>query len=131
MDEKIKFDIRFDKDAAKEYQKIKLPDLEIVDKSIDELMYRADEVGKPLGNNSSTKLAGCREIKLRNAGIRIIYRVTAEQVDILRVVYVLAIERRSNDFAFKQAHKRYKKVKNNPDFSKNLKHAKKWKGKDT
>lgn len=45
-----KFDIRFDRSAVKEYQKLKQPDLAIVNKSIDELMVRADEVGKSLFN---------------------------------------------------------------------------------
>ncbi|WP_169089615.1 hypothetical protein [Paenibacillus sp. PL91] len=42
------------------------------------------------------------------AGIRIVFRVTNEVVDILRIVYVLTIERRTRDMAFKIAHGRLK-----------------------
>ncbi|GKV65627.1 MULTISPECIES: type II toxin-antitoxin system RelE/ParE family toxin [unclassified Sporosarcina] len=111
-DNESKFDIRFDVGAAKEYQKIKQPDLTLVNKSIDELMFRADEIGKPLGNKRDMKLAGCREIKLRDAGIRIIYRVSNEIVEVLRVVYILAIEKRSRDFVFKIASVRLNELKN-------------------
>jgi mRNA interferase RelE/StbE len=82
-----RFDIRFDVDAEKEYLQLDNSVLSVVNAAIDELVYRADEVGKSLGNHSNTKLAGCKEIKLRNAGIRIIFRITNESVDILRIVY--------------------------------------------
>lgn len=72
---------------------------------------RADEVGKTLGNNNITKLCGCKEIKLRDAGIRIVFRVTNETVEVLRIVYILTIEERSDDFAFKVAHKRNKALR--------------------
>jgi mRNA interferase RelE/StbE len=96
-----RFDIRFDKDAEKEYNKLDNSVLGIVNKAINELVYRADEVGKNLGNHSNTKLAGCKEIKLRDVGIRIVFRVTDTIVEVLRVVYILAIEQRSRDLAFK------------------------------
>ena len=82
--------------------------LGIVNKAINELVYRADEVGKTLGNHSNTKLAGCKEIKLRDVGIRIVFRVTDTIVEVLRVVYILAIEQRSRDLAFKVADQRLK-----------------------
>lgn len=122
----VKFDVRLDKDAAKEYQKIKQPDLSIVDKSIDELMIRADEVGKPLGNKRGMNLAGCKEIKLRDAGIRIVFRVTNETVEVLRVVYILAIEKRSRDFVFKIASARLKLVKDKKVLLQTLKESKKF-----
>ncbi len=45
MQEK-KFDVRFDPDALKEYRKLDKSVLPIVNKVIDELEYRADEIGK-------------------------------------------------------------------------------------
>ena len=111
QEKEMKFDVRLDKDAAREYEKIKQPDLDLVNKSLDELLIRADEVGKFLGNKRDMKLAGCKEIKLREAGIRIVFRVTNETVQVLRVVYILAIEKRSRDFVFKIASSRLKKLK--------------------
>jgi len=95
-----RFEVRLDLDAVKEYNSLDNSVIKIVDKAIDELEYRADEVGKPLGNKRDLKLAGCKEIKLRDAGIRIIFKVTNDIVEILRVVYVLAVEKRSDDFVF-------------------------------
>ncbi len=85
---KRRFEIRFHPGALKEYQDLDNSAAEIVDKALEELENRTDEVGKTLRNNNDTKLAGCKEIKLRGAGIRIIYRITNEIVDILKVVYV-------------------------------------------
>lgn len=120
-----KFEVRLDRDAAREYSKLKQPVLDIVNKSIDELELRADEIGKPLGNKRNMKLAGCKEIKLRDAGVRIIYRITNETVDVLKVVYVLTIEKRSEDFVFKLASQRFKLFKE-ADKVAVLKKSRKW-----
>ena len=83
---------------------------------------------RPLGNKNSTKLAGCKEIKLRELGIRIVFRITCEKVEVLRIVYVLAIEARSKDYVFKVAHERLKKFKGHSKerLAKLLKRSKKW-----
>ena len=127
MNGKPRFDIRFDKDAGKEYQKLKQPALEMVNKSIDELEYRADEVGKPLANKRTMKLAGCREIKLRKAGIRIIYKITDQQVDVLRVIWILSVEKRSDDYVFKKASHRHQVFRENDTPLEKLKQSKSWK----
>jgi len=73
-------------------------------------------------------LAGCKEIKLREVGIRIVFRITCEKVEVLRIVYALAIEERSKDFVFKIAHDRLKKLKGltKERLAKILKRSKKW-----
>ena len=126
-----RFDVRLDPDALKEYNRLDNSVLDIVNKQIDELEFRADEVGKTLENNNSTKLAGCREIKLRDAGLRIIYRVTSKTVEVLRIVYILTIEKRSNDFVFKTADKRNKEFRQlkNEDMAKHLTDLPKWEDK--
>lgn len=45
---------------------------------------RADEVVKPLHG----ELAGCRELKYREAGIRVVYRIVGEKVEIVEVVAI-------------------------------------------
>lgn len=94
------FDVRFDVDAYKEYMKLDNSVAGMVDKALHELEIRADEVGKALTNRQSTKLHGCKEVKLREAGIRIVFRVTNEIVEVLRIVYVLTIEKRADDIVF-------------------------------
>ena len=106
-----RFVIRFDPDAVKEYESLDGSVVSIVDKAIDELKDRADEVGKPLGNKRNQRLAGCKEIKFRDAGIRIIFRISNEKVDVLCIVYVLAISRRDKDQVFGAAASRLIKTK--------------------
>lgn len=128
MTEEKRFEIKLDPDALKEYLKIDDSVIEIVDKAIEDLEYRADVVGTILRNNSSTKLAGCKEKKLRDAGIRIVFKVTEDRVDILHIVYILTIEKRSNDSVFKIAHKRNVKIKqlSKEQFHKHLIVCKRW-----
>ena len=124
-----KFDVRMDPDAAKEYQKLDGTYKKFVNKSIDELEFRADKVGKPLENQNSSKLAGCKEVKLRDTGIRIIFRVTNDIVDVLRIVYIISIEHRSKDFVFRISNKRYGEFKKIPKagLKEYLARQKKWK----
>jgi len=82
-----------------------------VDKALERLETRADEIGKPLQNKHSTKLHGCKAIKLRRAELRIVFRVTAEIVDVLRIVYVLTIEKRDLNLVFDVAHTRWHRFK--------------------
>lgn len=127
-----RFEVILDPDALKEYNKLDNSVVEMVDKVIDELEYRADEVGKTLSNYNDTKLAGCKEIKLKNIGIRIVFRITNEKVDVLRVAYILTVEKRSDDFVFKIAHKRYKFLKalSKPSLVEYLKRQLNWRNRE-
>lgn len=106
-----RFEVRFEPAAYREYQKLDGSLVEIVDKKLEELEYRADVIGKLLRNTQNAKLAGCREIKLRDAGIRIIYQITDQKVNILRIVYILTIEKRADDYVFNLADKRLASIK--------------------
>jgi mRNA interferase RelE/StbE len=109
-----RFEVIFAPDAAKEYKKLDNSVLAIVDKAIDGLEDRADEVGTVLHNYQKTKLAGCKEIKLRDAGVRIVFKITDQIVNVLQVVYILTIERRDKDHVFRIANKRYQEFKEAP-----------------
>ena len=79
----------YDKTAEKEYLSL--------DGSVRAL--RADEIGKPL----SGLLAGCRELKFRTDGIRVIYRIRDGHVE---VVQIIAIGTRDKDRVFDLAARR-------------------------
>jgi mRNA interferase RelE/StbE len=83
----------------------------IVQKQILKLKENADTMGKELGNYNNTKLAGCRELKLLDAGIRIVYQITGEKVNVLAIVLVLAIEKRKDFQAFKIADQRLSELR--------------------
>ena len=97
-----RFEIRFAVQAFKEYESLDNSVVQIVDKKIEDLEKRADEIGTPLKGN----LSGYREIKLRDAGIRIIYQITEKTINILKIVYILAINKRTAGKVFKIAIQR-------------------------
>lgn len=85
--------------AAKEYLVLRNPTKEFVDKGLRRLQERADAIGKPLAGN----LKGCRELKFRADGIRIVYRIKDGKV---QIVEIIAIAKRENGDAFRIARKR-------------------------
>lgn len=106
-----RFNVLFHKDAQKEYERLDSSVVTAVNKAVDELEERADEVGKPLGNTTIAKLAGCKEIKLRELGIRIVFRIRGGEVLLIRIVEVLAIGKRERELVFKAADKRLRGIK--------------------
>lgn len=122
-----RFDVRFDVDAFTEYQRLDHSLSDVVDKALTRLEERADEIGTPLQNKYATKLHGCKEIKLRQAGLRIVFRVTDQTVEVLRVVYILTIERRDLDFVFRVADKRLRRFKSRVNPHEILTRSPRWK----
>lgn len=71
----------------------------MVDKGIARLALRADEIGKPL----SGPLAGCKELKFRSDGIRVVFRIVGDRVEVVQIV---AIGHRDKGKVFASATKR-------------------------
>ena len=61
--------------------------------------------GKPLGNKQSNDLAGFLKIKLRDAGIRVVYKLIRTETEMLVVV----IGARADDEVYEMAQHRAKK----------------------
>lgn len=98
-----RFRVEFiNKEAQKEYQHLDGSVRAMCTKGLARLALRADEIGKPL----SGSLQGCRELKFRANGLRIIYRIEGSKVEIVRVAKILAIGARENDKVFKVAANR-------------------------
>lgn len=74
----------YDKTAEKEYLSLDGSVRAMVDKGIARLTLRADEIGKPL----SGLLAGCRELKFRTDGIRVIYRIRDGHVEVVQIIAI-------------------------------------------
>lgn len=62
--------------------------------------------GKPLGNHGSTNLAGLMKIKLRSAGLRIVYLLRRTETSMLVVV----IGVRADEDVYEIAQKRVKRI---------------------
>ena len=94
-----RFELRFMPGASKEYAALDGSVLVLVDKGLDRLMQRGDQIGKPLGG----VLRGCRELKFRADGIRIIYRIAAGCIEVIEVI---AIGKRDKGRVFDVAARR-------------------------
>ena len=88
-----------DRAAQKEYLNLDGSTRRLVDSGLMRLRVRADEIGKPL----SGRLSGCKELKFRAIGIRIIFRIVNGEIEIVEIV---AIGRRDKGDVFSRAEKR-------------------------
>ena len=61
--------------------------------------------GKPLGNHNSTNLAGLPKIKLRSAGLCVVYQLRHTESSMLVIVIGIRADEEVYDIAQKRAHK--------------------------
>lgn len=103
-----KFEITFIPKAAKEYKKIDGSVKKLVDIALKKMEERADILGEDLINKKSgAKLHGCRKIKFRDAGIRIVYRIVGDKAEIVEVI---AIGKRDDNEVYSLAHRRLQEM---------------------
>lgn len=110
-----RFKLRFDKKAQKEYEKLDGSVKLHVNKGLAKLRTRANTIGKELENKRNMKLYGCRELKFKGSGIRVIYRITGRKEDKLEIVMILGVGDRDEDKAFKDASDRLAELFKNLD----------------
>lgn len=95
-----RFTVRFyNEDAMKEYRKLDGSTRKLVNVGLKKLEARADEIGKPLAG----PLQGCKELKYRKDGIRVVFRIAG---DVIEIVDVIAIGNRADGEVFRSAEKR-------------------------
>lgn len=66
--------------------------------------------GKPLGNKNNIKLAGFLKVKLRGAGLRIVYKLARIENQMVMIV----IGARQDEEAYESAYRRIRKSDFNP-----------------
>ncbi len=93
------YELVFTRGAQKELADLDGSVREMVLKGLARLRVRPLEIGKPLGGS----LTGCRELKFRSDGIRVVYRVRGGQI---QIVDILAIGARDKGKAFRTAEQR-------------------------
>ena len=98
-----RFEIRLIPAATKEYKRLDGSIKKLVDVAFRKLEARADEIGEELFDQKDTKLLGCRKVKFRKYGIRIVYRIVKDKVEIVQVI---AVAKREDNEVYKLAHKR-------------------------
>ncbi len=86
--------------AEREYRQLSPSARSLVDIGLRKLEERADEIGKPLGG----KLVGCKELKFRKDGLRIVFRIGEDGS--ARIVTIIAIGKRERQAVFATAEVR-------------------------
>jgi len=102
---KNKFEVVFIEEARKEYRKLDGSVKKLVKVAIAKMQERADELGEDLTTKHGINLIGCRKIKFRNAGIRIVYRIVGDRAEIAEII---TIGKREDNEVYKIAAKRLK-----------------------
>lgn len=86
--------------AAREYRKLDPSAKRLVNIALKKLEARADEIGAPLAR----ELAGCKKLKWRNAGLRMVFRIVDETT--VEIVEIIAIGQRDKEKVYKIAERR-------------------------
>ncbi len=112
MSQQKRFNVVFiDEEAEKEYRKLDGSTKKLIATGIRRLEERADEIGKPL----TGKLIGCKELKYRRDGIRVVFRIKENELGEMMVqlinVELIAIGTRSDGKVFDSASERLKSNK--------------------
>lgn len=98
-----RFELRFyNKKAKDEYLALDGSVKALLRPGLAKLQERADEIGTPLHGN----LAGCRKLKYRKDGWRIVYRVTNDMVELIEVAEIIATGKRERSKVYDTAEKR-------------------------
>ncbi len=101
-----RFEVEFYNQAAcKDYLSLDGSKRKMVQKGIARLAMRADEIGKPLTGT----LLGCKELKFRSDGIRVVFRIDE---GVVSIVQIIAIAQRDKGEAFDVATKRLEQPSN-------------------
>ena len=102
--------VTLSRDAQKDYDRLDKTQQTLVLKSLDKLAQNPLPVyqggyGKPLGNKRTLKLAGYYKVKIRKAGIRIVYELRCVKEN----VFVIVIGMRDSDTVYRTALERIQK----------------------
>jgi mRNA interferase RelE/StbE len=82
------FEVRLIPAAAKEYKCLDGSIRKLVNATFRKLEVRADQLGEELIARRDAKLLGCRKLKFRKHGIRIIFRIVKDKVEIVQVIVI-------------------------------------------
>lgn len=106
----MKWSLKYLPEAVKDLKALSGNQRIMVAKAIDKVLGNPLPVqeggyGKPLGNKSGNDLSGLLKIKLKSAGIRIVYKIYKTETEMLVVV----IGARADDEVYNMASHRIKK----------------------
>lgn len=100
---KTTFEVVFIEEALEDYQKLDGSQRKYVDIALAKIEERADELGEDLTKKNDSNLIGCKKIKFKKIGIRIVFRIIGSKAEIAEII---AIGRRDKNEVYKKASKR-------------------------
>ncbi len=103
----MKWNVRFLPEAEKDFERLAGNQRMLIAKAIDKVSGNPLPVyeggfGKPLGNRSGNNLTGFMKIKLKDAGLRVVYKIVRTETEML----IIVIGVRSDDEVYDIAEKR-------------------------
>lgn len=103
----MNWEVEFIEEAQKDMRKLDGSSRILVYKAIDKVSENptGDGYGKPLGSKNGSNLTGLMKIKLRDSGIRVVYKLEMED-GVMKVIVVAA---RSDEQVYKEAGRRRRK----------------------
>jgi mRNA interferase RelE/StbE len=103
-----KFEVVFIEEAQKDYKKLDGSIKKLVNVALAKMEERADELGEDLTSKHGVNLIGCRKIKFRKAGIRLVYRIVENKAEIAEIIIV---GKREDNEVYQEAYKRLQELK--------------------
>lgn len=103
-----KFEVIFIEEAQKDYKKLDGSIKKLVNVALAKMEERADELGEDLTSKHGVNLIGCRKIKFRKAGIRIVYRIVGDKAEIAEIII---LGKREDNEVYQEAYKRLQELK--------------------
>lgn len=99
-------------EAAKDYERLDGSSKTKADKLLKRILLNPlasteGGYGKPLSNNANSNIAGCLKIKLKNSGLRIVYKIEKSDKGVL----IIVIGVRDGLRVYKEAQRRINKHK--------------------
>lgn len=106
----MKWTLKYLPEAAKDFRNLAGNQRIMVAKAIDKVLQNPLPVteggyGKPLGSRQGSDLSGLLKIKLRNAGIRVVYKLIRTESEMLIVVIGMRADDEVYDTAKRRANK--------------------------
>lgn len=102
-----KFEVVFIPEAERDYRKLDGSVKKHVQIAIAKMEERADELGEKLTNKHGINLVGCRRIKFRKLGIRIVYRIVGDKAEIAEII---TVGKREDNEVYQIAYKRLEEL---------------------
>lgn len=102
-----KFEVVFIEEAQKDYKKLDGSIKKLVNVALAKMEERADELGEDLTSKHGLNLIGCRKIKFRKAGIRLVYRIVGDKAEIAEIIIV---GKREDNEVYQAAYKRLQEL---------------------